>query len=83
MSNLIEHVYIKFINPCKNPIGQHKSTCIVPVTDVLNFEKCKENKNREFKVKCGSSKCLAVIGIIDSKYKIRKYLKPIINIAFS
>lgn len=64
-----DFAYIKFLQPCRSETLKHKSAhCIVPVKEIVNFEKFKKNKNREFKVNCGSSTCLAVIGLTGSKY---------------
>lgn len=61
------YAYVKFIKPCNSRV-KHKVNSIVSVSDILHFEKYEENKNREFKVNCGSTTCSAVIGITGSKY---------------
>lgn len=56
--------YLKYRNPCNNSGKKHPPTDIVKVDKILKFNPKKCCKEKVCIVRCGTSCCEAVIGII-------------------
>ncbi|XP_051155224.1 uncharacterized protein LOC127277871 [Leptopilina boulardi] len=60
--------YVKYLDSCPNKV-KHKDKQIVPVEDIINFQKYEKNNCREFRIKCGEKLGLGLIGLVGESKK--------------